>query len=70
MNNWLYWRVPDRKRNHYIFVMIMMMFVVPRFLLGIHFTTLGHFVNFIIYDVLYYLFYQVEKKLKGWRDDE
>ena len=70
MNQWLYWRVPDRKRNHYIFVMVMMMFVVPRFLLGIQFTVAGHFINFLIYDVLYYLFYQVEKKLNRWRDDD
>lgn len=70
MNQWLYWRVPYRKRNHYIFVMVMMMFVVPRFLLGIQFTMAGHFINFLIYDVLYYLFYQVEKKLTGRRDDD
>lgn len=70
MNQWLYWRVPDRKRGHYIFVMVMMMFIVPRFLLGIQFTMAGYLINFLIYDVLYYLFYQVEKKLTGRRDDD
>jgi hypothetical protein len=70
MLNWIFWRVPDQKRNHYIFVMLMMMFVVPRFLLGLHFTIAGHFINFLIYDGVYYLFWQVEKRMNGWSDDE
>jgi hypothetical protein len=70
MINWIFWRVPDQKLNHYIFVMLIMMFVVPKFLLGLHFTMFGYFINFLIYDGLYYLFWQVEKRMKGWSDNE
>lgn len=70
MSNWLFWRVPERKKNHYIFVMVMMMLVVPNFIFGISFTVAGHFINFLIYDVIYYMFYQVEKKLNRWSDDD
>jgi len=70
MINWIFWRVPDQKRNHYMFVMFMMMFVVPRFLLGLQFTIAGYFINFLVYDGVYYLFWQVEKRLTGRRDDD
>jgi len=62
--------VPDRKRTHYCFVMFLMMLIIPNFIFGISFTAAGHLINFLIYDFLYFLFYQVEKNLMGWRDDE
>jgi len=50
--------------------MFLMMLIIPNFIFGISFTAAGHLINFLIYDFLYFLFYQVEKNLMGRRDDE
>lgn len=70
MNKWIFWRVPDRKRSHYCFVMFLMMLIIPNFIFGMSFTPLGHLINFMIYDFLYYLLYQLEIKLTGRSSDE
>jgi hypothetical protein len=67
-NNWLYWSVPAEKARHYIIVMILMMYFVPKYLFGIRFTTLGYLMNFLLYDAVYYFMYQVEQVMKG-KDD-
>ena len=54
---------------NYAVVMFLMMFVVPKYLFGLHFTTLGHFINFLIYDFIYYKMIQVEEFLKRNKDE-
>ena len=69
-NNWLYWSVPVEKARHYIIVMILMMYFVPKYLFGIRFTTLGYLMNFLLYDAVYYFVYQVEQAIKKNLDDK
>ena len=67
-NNWLYWSVPAEKARHYIIIMTIMMVIVPTYLFGIHFTSLGYLMNFLLYDALYYVTYRIEQAMKG-KDD-
>jgi len=67
-NNWLYWSVPAEKARHYIIVMTIMMVIVPTYLFGIRFTSLGYLLNFLLYDALYYVTYRIEQAMKG-KDD-
>ena len=67
-NNWLYWSVPAEKARHYIIVMTIMMVIVPTYLFGIRFTSLGYLMNFLLYDALYYVTYRIEQAMKG-KDD-
>ena len=67
-NNWLYWSVPVEKARHYIIIMTIMMVIVPTYLFGIRFTSLGYLLNFLLYDALYYVTYRIEQAMKG-KDD-
>jgi hypothetical protein len=67
-NNWLYWSVPAEKARHYIIIMTIMMVIVPTYLFGIRFTSLGYLLNFLLYDALYYVTYRIEQAMKG-KDD-
>ena len=67
-NNWLYWSVPAEKVRHYIIIMTIMMVIVPTYLFGIRFTSLGYLMNFLLYDALYYVTYRIEQAMKG-KDD-
>ena len=67
-NNWLYWSVPAEKARHYIIIMTVMMVIVPTYLFGIRFTSLGYLMNFLLYDALYYVTYRIEQAMKG-KDD-
>ena len=67
-NNWLYWSVPAEKARHYIIVMTIMMVIVPTYLFGIRFTSLGYLMNFLLYDALYYVTHRIEQAMKG-KDD-
>ena len=65
--NWLYWSVPSEKAMHYIIVMTFMMLVLP-YLFGLVFTSLGHLLNFLLYDAVYYFTYRVEQAIKDMND--
>ena len=67
-NNWLYWSVPAEKARHYIIIMTVMMVIVPTYLFGIRFTSLGYLMNFLLYDALYYVTYRIEQAMKGKND--
>jgi hypothetical protein len=67
-NNWLYWSVPAEKARHYIIIMTIMMVIVPTYLFGIRFTSLGYLMNFLLYDALYYVTYRIEQAMKGKND--
>jgi hypothetical protein len=67
-NNWLYWSVPAEKARHYIIIMTIMIVIVPTYLFGIRFTSLGYLLNFLLYDALYYVTYRIEQAMKG-KDD-
>ena len=67
-NNWLYWSIPAEKARHYIIIMTIMMVIVPTYLFGIRFTSLGYLLNFLLYDALYYVTYRIEQAMKG-KDD-
>ena len=69
MNNWIFYAIPEHKKMHYIIVMFMMMIVVPKYLFGIQFTMLGNFINFLIYDLVYYQMLRIEQFLRRNKDD-
>lgn len=69
MTNWLFYAVPERRKMNYAITMFLIMIVVPKYLLGLHFTMLGNLVNFLIYDFLYYKMIQVEEYLRRNRDE-
>jgi hypothetical protein len=60
MTKWLFYRVPDHRRLHYVLCIFMISVIIPEFVMGITFTNLGHFLNFLFFDILYYVFLKIE----------
>ena len=69
MINWLFYTVPEQRKMHYATMMLLIMLVVPKYILGLHFTMLGNLINFLIYDFLYYKMLQVEEHIRKHKDD-
>ena len=69
MNQWLYWAVPDERINHYLFFMVLAIFVLP-YLFGIRFTPLGYLLNIVWLDVIYYMSYRNLQRLKNKHKDD
>lgn len=70
MEKWIFYSVPEHKKMHYVCVMFMMMIIVPKYLFDLQFTVLGNFINFLIYDFIYYQWDRVEQFIiKNRRND-
>lgn len=68
MLNWLFYTIPERKRIHYGICLWLVMWIIPEYLLKVHFTVVMQFINFITYDILYFQMLKVEEQFKN--DDE
>ena len=69
MINWIFYTVPEHRQMQYVITMFLMMLVVPKYFFGIQFTTLGNFINFLVYDFIYYKMLRVEEFLRKNKDD-
>jgi hypothetical protein len=67
--NWLLYTIPPNKRLHYAICLYLILLIIPEYILGITFTVVGQFINFITYDILYYNMLKFEKKFMD-DDDE
>ena len=61
MSNWLFYTIPANKRLHYLICLWAALVIIPQYLLGVIFTIPMQFLNFIFYDILYYVFLKMEK---------
>lgn len=68
MLNWLFYTIPERKRIHYGICLWLVMWIIPEYLLKVHFTVVMQFINFITYDILYFRMLKIEAQFKN--DDE
>jgi len=57
MIEWLFYTVPDRYKFLYVFLLVMNMVIIPEYLLKTRLNTMGEFVNFLTYDLLFYVFF-------------
>ena len=67
ISNWLLWAIPDQYVKRYLITLWLVMFVIPGYLLGMHFTKLGFVVNLLWYDLIFYGWVRVKQQLG---DDE
>jgi hypothetical protein len=67
ISNWLLWAVPEKYVKRYLFTLWLVMFVIPGYLFGLHFTKLGFIINLLWYDVVFYGWVRVKQTLG---DDE
>ena len=70
MYAWINWYVPDKRVGHYIFFMVLGLFVFPYLFLGMRFTMFGYLTNLLLLDALYYFMFKVQKKYLDDKDDD
>ena len=63
ISNWLLWAIPEQYVKRYLITLWLVMFVIPGYLLGMHFTKLGFVVNLLWYDLIFYGWVRVKQKL-------
>ena len=56
--DWLLYRVPEHRVIHYGILMMIITVFMPMFILDRQLDSIHYFNNFIIFDVLYYIFYE------------
>jgi len=56
ITNWLFYRVPDRLRFAYVFLLVLNLFIIPEYVLESRLNTAGEFLNFLTFDLLFYVF--------------
>ena len=69
MYAWINWYVPDERVKHYIFFMVLGLFVFPYLFSCLRFTIFGYLTNLLLLDELYYFMYNVQKKYLDDKDD-
>jgi hypothetical protein len=48
--------VPDRLRFAYVFLLVLNLFIIPEYFLNSRLNTAGEFLNFLTFDLLFYVF--------------
>lgn len=61
MINWLFYTIPSNKRTHYFICLWLALFIIPEYVMRMAFTIPMQFLNFIFYDILYFIFLKIEK---------
>jgi hypothetical protein len=56
MLNWLFYAVPARLKIAYAVGLVLNMIVIPEYVLQIRLNILGEFTNFLVFDLLFYVF--------------
>ena len=52
--NWINWTVPKKYVRRYLVMLALVLVIIPQFIFGIMYTTLGFLVNLIWFDLIFY----------------
>jgi hypothetical protein len=58
ITNWLFYRVPDRLKVGYVLCLVLNMLIIPEYILQIRLNIAGEFLNFLTFDLLFYVFFK------------
>jgi len=58
ITNWLFYRVPSRLKFGYVLCLVINMLIIPEYILPIRLNVFGEFINFLVFDLLFYLFFK------------
>jgi hypothetical protein len=54
--NWLFYSVPERLKFAYVILLVLNMFIIPEYVLNVRLNIAGEFLNFLTFDLLFYVF--------------
>ncbi len=58
MLNWLFYTVPERLKVGYMLCLVINMLIIPEYILPIRLNIAGEFLNFLTFDLLFYVFFK------------
>ncbi len=58
MLNWLFYTVPERLKVGYMLCLVINMLIIPEYILPIRLNIVGEFLNFLTFDLLFYVFFK------------
>jgi len=58
MLNWLFYTVPERLKVGYVLCLTLNMLIIPEYILQIRLSIAGEFLNFLTFDLLFYVFFK------------
>jgi hypothetical protein len=58
MLNWLFYTVPERLKVGYVLCLVINMLIIPEYILQIRLSIAGEFLNFLTFDLLFYVFFK------------
>ena len=56
MIKWLFYSVPEQLKFIYVLLLLLNMFIIPEYVLQIRLNIEGEFLNFLTFDLLFYIF--------------
>ena len=56
MLNWLFYAVPERLKFIYVLCLILNLYIIPEYVLESRLNIPGEFLNFLTFDLLFYVF--------------
>jgi hypothetical protein len=56
MFNWLFYAVPEHLKFIYVLCLILNLYIIPEYVLEIRLNIPGEFLNFLMFDLLFYVF--------------
>ena len=62
--NWIYWTVPKKYVGRYLVMLALVLVIIPQFIFGIMYTTLGFLVNLIWFDIIFYGWVRAREQLE------
>ena len=62
--NWIYWTVPKKYVRRYLVMLALVLVIIPQFIFGIMYTTLGFLVNLIWFDIIFYGWVRAREQLE------
>ena len=65
MTNWIFWAIPPNYVRRYVFAFWLVMFILPAYVLGLHFTKLGFIINWLWFDLIFYGYVKAKQKAEG-----
>ena len=58
MIKWLFYRVPSRLKIGYVLCLVLNMLIIPEYILPVRLNIVGEFLNFLTFDLLFYVFFK------------
>ena len=65
MWNWIFWAIPKEYVRRYFLTLWLVLFFLPGYIFGLHFTKLGFIIKLIWFDLVFYGWVRAKQIIEG-----